>query len=209
MQPGERIASGWISWERVVPFNVVDGLIVVLVAACLFYGWHSGVLRQLAIVSAALFALMCASALYQGLGGWWAAAAGLQPPTYLEAVAYVFLFVVAAALWLLVLHRLYPYTRLAAREVGSWAWHLDRFGGLMVGGALGVLLVVAVIGAAELLVYFRWGGQPGARGVRDVVHAQVREARLLQDLLATPELSDHLSYWVPGLRIAREGTILP
>lgn len=192
-----------------MPFNAVDGLIVALIAACLFYGWHSGVLRQLAIVSAALFALMCAGTFHEGLGSWWAAAAGLQPPTYLDAVAYLFLLVLSAAAWLLVLHRLYPYTRLTAREVGSWLWGLDRFGGLVVGGVLGVLLVLAVIGAAELLVYFRWGGQPGARGVRDVVHTQVREARLLQDLLATPELSDHLSYWVPGLRVAREGTILP
>ncbi len=192
-----------------MPFNVVDGLIIGLLGACLFYGWHTGVLRQLAVVSAVLFALICAHAFYQSLGAWWAAAASMQPPTYLDAVAYVFLLVVAAAVWLVVLHRVYPYTRLAAPKIDTWLWTLDRFGGLVMGALLGVLLVVAVIGASELLVYFRWGGPLGARGVRELVHAQIRDSTLLQDILDTPELSDFLGYWVPGLRIAREGTIVP
>lgn len=193
-----------------MPIDVVDAVIFIVFAICMVYGWRTGLLRVCVALSAVIFALMCANTFYQGLGAWWEAAGGLVGPTYLEALAYLLLYLLSASFWLMVIRRVYPYTRLSASEVGSWVWSLDRFGGLLVGAVLGVLVAVSVVGAAELLVYHRWGGQPGARGVRDIVHAQVVESAVVRNVLGeTPALAELVTYWVPGWRIAKEGNIRP
>jgi uncharacterized membrane protein required for colicin V production len=193
-----------------VPFTVVDAVILLLIVGCILYGWRTGLVRQVVAVSATIFALMLANVGYEFLGGWWAAAASVVSPTYLDALAYLLILLVAAVFWLTVMRRIYPYTRIASSEVGNWAWSLDRFGGLIVGGLLGVLVALAVVGTAELMAYYRWGGQPGASGVRNVVHDQVTGSAILREtFVEAPPAADLLGYWVPGIRRAREGTILP
>ena len=189
--------------------NVVDAVLLVVILAAMFYGWQTGLLRQMVAISATMFALMAANYLYEPLAGWLSAAAQLAPPNFLQGLAYLFVLALAAAAWFLAIRRLYPYTRLVDPEVGGLVWRLDRFGGLVLGTVLGVLLAVATVGVIELLVYHRWPASvPG--GPRDVIHAAVRDAVLVRGLFSgAPELADLVGAWVPGVTIAREGRIQP
>ena len=189
--------------------NLVDALLLAIIAAAMFYGWRTGVLRQVVAVSALMFAFMVAGQLYELLALWFSAAAQLAPPNFFQGLAYLFLLLLAAGIWFVGIRRIYPYTRLVDPEVGGLVWSLDRFGGLVLGTVLGLLLAIAVVGVVELLVYYRWPALVPA-GPRDVIHAGVRDSRLVRTVLGeAPELADYLDHWVPGVAIAREGRILP
>jgi membrane protein required for colicin V production len=191
-----------------VNLNLVDLFLIVVILAAMAYGWRTGILRQLVTVSALMFAFIAASQLYRPLAAWLSAIPQLPTPNYFEGLSYLLILLFAAAVWFLGIHRLYPYTRLFDPDGGGAPVLFDNLGGMLIGALLGLLLVVAIVGVVELLVYYAWPHFiPG--GPRDVIHVSVSNAGLVQWLVTErPELAEYLGDWVPGLEVAREGRIL-
>jgi uncharacterized membrane protein required for colicin V production len=191
-----------------VDFDVVDLILILLVLAAMVYGWRTGVLRQIVAISAAMFAFIAASQLYQPLAAWFSAIAQIATPNYFQGLAYLLIFLFAAAVWFLAIYRLYPYSRLVDAEGGGLAI-LDNLLGLLFGALLGSLLALALVGIVELLVYYAWPPIVPS-GPRDAIHAEVSESRIVRWVSRERmELADYLDEWVPGIRVAREGRILP
>ena len=71
--------------------------------------------------------------------------------------------------------------------------------------ALGVLLAVALVGVAEMIVYYRWPGFVPSGG-RDLVHIGFRDAALVNWMFTqAPGLAEFMGHWVPGVALAQEG----
>jgi uncharacterized membrane protein required for colicin V production len=140
--------------------NVVDGILVVIVAASMFYGWKTGVLRLVVAVTGAMVGFIAARQLYEPVAETFSLAAGFRPPNIFTGLAYFYVWCLAALAWFWTIRKVYPHTQLADTdiEVGSLAWSIDRFGGLLLGTVLGLMLAVAFVGVAELIVYYRWPG---------------------------------------------------
>jgi uncharacterized membrane protein required for colicin V production len=189
--------------------NAIDLLLVAIVGAGMFYGWKSGLLRLVVAVSATMFGFMVANQFYEPLGRLFSAAAVMQVPNVFMGLAYLFLLFLAAGTWFIAIRKLYPYSRLVDPEVGGPIWLLDRFGGLLLGSVLGIMLAIATVGVVELLVFYPWPAlmpQPA----RDVIHVAFRDAGLVRGMFSdTPWLASVASHWVPGVAIAQEAQALP
>ena len=187
--------------------NAIDALLAAIVAAGMFYGWKTGLLRQVVAVTAIMFGMMVAHQFYEGLAYLFSAAAQYQAPNIFTGLAYVFLICLGAAVWFIIMRRLYPYTRLVDPTVSETAWLLDRLGGLLLGTVLGISLAVVTVGSVMLLVQYPWPAllPSPARGV---IHVAFRDAALVHGALTDfPALIDFLAHWVPGIAILKEAEI--
>ena len=189
--------------------NAIDGLLLALIGGTMVWGWYTGVLRQIVAISAAMIAFMVAKLFYQQLGAWFGEVAMLSAPNFFEGPAYLLLFFLVAAGWFMIVRRAYPYTRLVEPERGGRGLVVDRVGGVLLGGALGVLLAIALVGVIELWVFYRWPILLGS-GPRSGIHGMVHDSALVGWLFReSPETADLVGSWVPGVAVAREGRIQP
>ena len=189
--------------------NVFDVILVLIVLAATFYGWRTGVIRQVVAIAAAMFAFMVADQIYEPFGTVLSQAAGIGRRNFFDGLAYLLLMCLAAAGFFLIVRRLYPYTGLAEPEQGGAGWYVDQIGGILLGAVLGVLLAVATVGVIEVLVYYHWPGFL-EEGPRDQIHESVRGALLVRGLFSdAPAIAEVIGHWVPGVLIVREGRILP
>jgi uncharacterized membrane protein required for colicin V production len=185
--------------------NVVDGILVALVLGSMFYGWKAGVLRLLVAVSGAMVGFIAARQLYEPVAGVFSAAAQFRPPNIFDGLAYLYIWCIAALIWFWCIRKMYPHTQLTDSEVGGLVWSIDRFGGLVLGVVLGLLLAVALVGVLDMIVAYRWPGFLPS-GARDLMQVGVRDAALVRWLYSeAPGVVAFLGYWIPGLVLAREG----
>jgi uncharacterized membrane protein required for colicin V production len=188
--------------------NLFDALLAAIVVAAAFWGWKSGVLRQLVAVSATMVAFMVAAQLYEPLGGAFNDAALGRNPGFFQAMAYLLIMFAVAGLWFFLLRRLYPYTRLGA-ESDATIRGLDSLGGMLLGLVLGGLLAIATVGVAEVLVLGRWPFLESG-GRRATVHNAIQDSLAVRTLFKeAPDFADYVSLWVPGVAVARDGRIQP
>lgn len=188
--------------------NLFDALLAAMVLAATFWGWKTGVLRQLVAVSATMVAFMVAAPLYEPLGGAFNDAALVRTPGFFQGMAYLLIMFFVAAAWFVLIRRLYPYTRLGAESDGTIRG-LDSLAGMFLGVALGILLMIATVGVAEVLVVGRWPIlESGDR--RATVHNAIQDSLVVRTLFKeAPDFADYVSHWVPGVAVAREGRIQP
>src|SRR4051794_5107207 len=135
--------------------NLFDALLAAMGIGAMYWGWKTGVLRQLVAVSATMVAFMVAARLYEPRGGAFNDAATRGTPAFFEAMAYLLILFFVAAAWFVLIRRVYPYTRLG-EESDATIRGLDSLGGMFLGIVLGGLLMIATVGVAEVLVYGRW-----------------------------------------------------
>ncbi len=187
--------------------NAFDAVLVVIVAGSTYWGWKSGLLRQLVAVSAALAAFMVAKQLYEPIGYLLVDMSLVRVPEFYHALAYLLVMTFTAALWFWAIYRIYPHTRLVDPDVDSFIRSLDSLGGMFLGLILGIMLSVATVGVAELLAFSRWPLFENV-GARSAVHFTVQDSILVRVLFSeAPAFVDHVGQWVPGVVIAREGRI--
>jgi uncharacterized membrane protein required for colicin V production len=185
--------------------NIVDGILVAIVAASMFYGWKAGVLRLLVAVTAAMVGFIAARELYVPIAEVFSLAASFRPPNIFDGLSYLWIWCLATVGWTWAIRKIYPHTKLYDAEVGGWLWSIDHFGGLALGAVLGVLLAVALVGVAEMIVYYRWPGFVPSGG-RDLVHIGFRDAALVNWMFTqAPGLAEFMGHWVPGVALAQEG----
>ncbi|HZS01545.1 MAG TPA: CvpA family protein [Chloroflexota bacterium] len=188
--------------------NLVDGLLVAIVLAAMLWGWHTGVLRQLVAVSATMVAFMVAEQLYEPLGGAFNDAALVRTAAFFQAMSYLLVMFFIAAAWFVLIHRLYPYTRLGA-ESDATIRGLDGLGGMLLGLVLGALLVIATVGVSELLVYSRWPFLESSQR-RAAIHYAIQDSLVVRTLFKeAPDFANYVGHWVPGMAIAEDGRIQP
>ena len=189
--------------------NVVDALIVAIVAGTVFWGWKSGLLRQLVALGATLAGVIVAKQLYEPVGAAFSDAASAQNLAFYQALSYLLVMVFTAAVWFVAIRRIYPYTRLADTD-GDGALHgADNVGGMFLGLLVGILLAIAFIGVTELLVSSRWPVFEAA-GTRHAIHRAMQDSVLVRGLFSDlPALMAHVESWIPGITIARDGRIQP
>jgi uncharacterized membrane protein required for colicin V production len=189
--------------------NVVDGVLVALMAGSLYYGWKNGVLRLVVAVTGAMVGFIAGRELYEPVAGIFSAAAGFRPPNIFDGLAYLYVWCLAALGWFWAIRKAYPYTRLTTAEVGGLVWSVDRFGGLFLGGVLGLTLAVALVGVADLLVAYRWPAFVPLN-IKDTLDLGFRNAALVRWM--NSEFSGFVTFmghWVPGLALAGEGQPQP
>jgi uncharacterized membrane protein required for colicin V production len=188
--------------------NVFDAVLAAIVLAGMFWGWKSGMLRQLVAVSATMVAFMVAAQLYEPLGGAFNDAALVRTPGFFQGMAYLLIMFFVAAIWFVLIRRIYPYTRLGAESDGTIRG-LDNLAGMFLGLLLGLLLIIATVGVAEVLVYGHWPILESG-GRRATVHAAIQDSLVVRTLFKeAPDFADYIGHWVPGVAIAREGRIQP
>ncbi|HLH26626.1 MAG TPA: CvpA family protein [Chloroflexota bacterium] len=188
--------------------NLFDALLAAIVLGAMIWGWRTGVLRQLVAVSAAMVAFMVAEALYEPLGGAFNDAALVRTPAFFQGMSYLLVMCFVAATWFVLIRRLYPYTRLG-EETDSTIRGLDSLGGMLLGLLLGVLLMIATVGVAEVLVYGRWPFLESSTR-RSTVHYAIQDSLIVRTLFKeAPDFADYVGHWVPGVAIAQEGRIQP
>ncbi len=187
--------------------NLVDGLLIAIVAGSALWGWGSGLLRQLVAVSATLVALMVAKQLYQPIGAIFSDVALAHGAFFYDALAYLLVMTFTAAAWFVVIRRIYPYSHVADPDSDGFTRALDNLGGMVLGLILGILLVIAIIGVAELLAFSRWPVFEAA-GIRTTLHYAIQDSLIVRGLFSeAPGLMEHVGQWVPGIEIARDGRI--
>jgi uncharacterized membrane protein required for colicin V production len=185
--------------------NVFDAVLVAIIGGALFWGWKSGLLRQLVAVSAALAAFIVARQLYEPLGYFFTDLALVPVPGFYQALSYLLVMTFTAAVWLWAIYRLYPFTRLTEPDADTFVRSLDRLGGMFLSVILGVLLALGTIGVSELLASSRW---PAFESIdrRSAIHYAIQDSLLVRTLFSeAPDFVDHVGTWVPGVAIAREG----
>jgi uncharacterized membrane protein required for colicin V production len=186
--------------------NLVDALLVAIVLGTMFWGWKTGLLRQLVAVSAAMVAFMVAEELYEPLGGAFNDAVLAGSAAFFQGMSYLLVMFFVAAMWFILIRRIYPYTRLGSESDGT-VRGLDSVGGMFLGLVLGVLLMIATVGVAEVLVYGRWPILESSSR-RSTVHQAVQDSLLVRMLFKeAPGLAEYVGHWVPGMVIAQEGRI--
>ena len=163
----------------------------------MYWGWQTGVLRQLVAVSATMVAFMVAAQFYEPLGGAFNDAATRATPAFFQAMSYLLIMFFVAAAWFVIIRRLYPYTRLGA-DSDATIRGLDSLGGMFLGIVLGGLLMIATVGVAEGVSVraladhgIQWAphdGPPGDSGLV-VVRALFKEA---------PAFANYVGNWVPA-----------
>src|SRR3954453_5733103 len=160
--------------------NLFDALLAAIVLLAMYWGWQTGVLRQLVAVSATMGAFMVAVQFYEPLGGAFNDAATRGTPAFFQAMSYLLIMFFVAAAWFVIIRRLYPYTRLGA-DSDATIRGLDSLGGMFLGIVLGGLLMIATVGVAEVLVYGRWPiMESGAR--RTTVHQARQDSLVVRTL---------------------------
>ena len=189
--------------------NVVDGIIVAIVAGAVFWGWQSGLLRQLVALSATLAGLIVAKQLYEPIGAVFSDFAFIRTLAFYQALSYLLVMVFTAAVWFVAIRRIYPYTHLTDADGEDAVRGLDKVGGMFLGLLVGILLAIAFIGVTELLVSSRWPIFEAA-GTRTAIHRAMQESVLVRGLFSdVPALMAHVEGWVPGITIARDGRVQP
>ena len=187
--------------------NVVDGIIVAIIAGAVFWGWKSGLLRQLVALSGTLAAFIVAKQLYEPIGTIFSDFAFVQTLTFYQALSYLLVMLFTAALWFVAIRRIYPYTHLTDTDGARGVRGVDNVGGMFLGLLVGILLAIAFIGVTELLVYSRWPVFEAA-GTRTAIHRAMQDSILVRGLFTdVPALMQHVEHWVPGISIARDGRI--
>jgi len=188
--------------------NLFDGLLIVIVAGAMFWGWQSGLLRQLVAVTAAMVAFMVAAQLYEPLGGIFNDFSLVRTPAFFQGLSYLLVMCFTAAVWFVIIRRIYPYTRLGNEGDGT-VRGLDSLAGMLLGLVLGFLLALATIGVVELLAFGRWPLFESSRS-RETIHYAIQDSLVVRTLFKeAPDVADYVSNWVPGVAIARTGRIQP
>ena len=186
--------------------NLFDAVLVLIVIVTMYWGWRSGILRQLVAVSATMVAFMVAEALYLPLGGAFNDAALSGASSFFQGLSYLLVMFVTAAVWFILIRRIYPYTRLGG-ESDATVRGLDSLGGMFLGLLLGFLLMLATVGVVEVLVYGRWPFLESASR-RATINQAVQDSLLVRMLFKeAPGFADYVGHWVPGMAIAQEGRI--
>jgi uncharacterized membrane protein required for colicin V production len=188
--------------------NLFDALLALIVILAMYWGWKTGVLRQLVAVSATMVAFMVAEQFYEPLGGAFNDAATRGTPAFFQAMSYLLIMFFVAAAWFALIRRLYPYTRLG-EESDATVRGMDSLGGMFLGIALGGLLMIATVGVGEVLAYGRWPILESG-GRRTTIHQAIQDSLVVRTLFKeAPELSNYVGNWVPGMAIAQDGRIQP
>jgi uncharacterized membrane protein required for colicin V production len=186
--------------------NVVDAVLIAIVVAAMFWGWKVGVLRGLVAVSATMVAFMVARELYLPLGGAFNDAALSGASTFFQGMSYLLVMFFVAAAWFVLIRRIYPYTRLGA-DSDATIRGLDSVGGMFLGLALGLLLMIATVGVVEVLAYGRWPFLESASR-RAAINQGVQDSLLVRMMFKdAPDFAEYVGHWVPGMAIAQEGRI--
>jgi uncharacterized membrane protein required for colicin V production len=187
--------------------NIIDGMLIAIIAGATFWGWKAGFLRLLVALTAALAGCMVASLLYQPIGYFLSDFSFVGVLAFYHALSYLFVLTLTAGLWFFAIHKIYPYTRLVDPSADRLTTGLDNLGGMFLGLLLGILLSIATIGVAELLAYSRWPVLEAA-GSRSALHGAVQQSLIVRGLFSeVPDLMEHVSHWVPGIQVARDGRI--
>lgn len=186
--------------------NFFDALLILLVILAMYWGWRSGILRQLVAVSATMVAFMVAEALYLPLGGAFNDAALSGASSFFQGMSYLLVMFFIAAAWFILIRRIYPYTRLGG-ETDATVRGLDSLGGMFLGILLGLLLMIGTVGVVEVLVYGRWPFLESSSR-RGTINQAVQGSLLVRTMFKeAPGFADYVGHWVPGITIAQEGHI--
>lgn len=188
-------------------FNLVDWLLVTMVVGAAVWGWKTGTLFQLTVISAALAGLTAAARSYEPLGAFLNAFAPLLNPAFVQGLGYFAVMCSIAAAGFLALRWLYPRTRLAI-SLTERSWWLDNCGGALLGLVLGILLAVAMVDLVEVFAFPDWPVM-ASYDRRAALHYMVAGSVLVQQVFfeSGREFADHLSYWLPGLAVLAGGSI--
>jgi uncharacterized membrane protein required for colicin V production len=186
--------------------NLFDAFLLLIVIMSMYWGWRSGILRQLVAVSATMVAFMVAEALYLPLGGAFNDAALSGAASFFQGMSYLLVMFFVAAVWFILIRRIYPYTRLGSESDGTIRG-LDSLGGMFLGLLLGVLLMIATVGVVEVLVYGRWPFLESSSR-RATINQAVQDSLLVRMMFKeAPDFAEYVGHWVPGMAIARDGRI--